>query len=898
MDNGVVLKPTKCSPLRMNAVFRFAAVSAGDVVFAARAGLPVREFQRLLRPPEESHSYKSVDHLYKDIRWTPATGTRIATQSEQCRHQHIRSEGTEVGRTVWRTPSALAAYLVAIGDPSALALCANTSRGESLPASPSDLQGRLVGLLEDDASFVQCMCAALPKNDAVDDVPIVPTQNLSLHLGLSCLRRQARQSGAFEYCMPEHTMTTERSIYPKVRVAFEDARSYKSRNVMTHTMLLDTFAAHRPDAARGAWGRAADRGALAFDCVYTRSDDGTLRRRLRIQDKGTGNMENIECDHRHDDRTGESREDNRLRARVDKLEWVTHSTNMRRAFGLRLTATMVFASCQDDGDDEGDDEGDDVQGVVQGVVEHVVRSPEGMLARELQAWLAEQLGVSTTQVRTWWEAARRSQEDSTVDLTRWGGGVTRALSDRRCLRLVISQEGEGEVVSLEFPGAEHQQQRQQRQQRVNLERRDGPSRAAWWMLVCVAEDRPMGVLLPGESACVRVINKVCPGLVSDRSSSSQWGMAHTTFQEHRFVMCPFSHDVARRAERWKGDSELLRQVVLAGDEAERGDALRRLRAHYDKYARLVGKPGMDCEERERRRVLEDAVAANIPNWKTYLENVVEHLKVYCLLQLDQKITGPLRHVTNCSSCFAHALVTLWEQHAKVAGSAAWDEDGLPTYPSLTTGYRNRGAINRKQVLQDGRVFVRLFQAVEKLKKLLDGGDDDRLEAFVRSVIREGRDDKENRQENLPAEGTAGVGGTKKRKRGHGGALTPAPQASAPQAPQAPRTTTPEDRAADRPTLDRGEDDDDDLDDDDLAAIEASRDRAADRMTVDSGEEDDDDLDEDDLAAIEASRDRAADRMTVDWGEEDDDDLDEDDLAAIEASRDRAADHMTVDWGEE
>ncbi|MCP4741259.1 MAG: hypothetical protein GY871_03375, partial [Actinomycetales bacterium] len=248
----------------------------------------------------------------------------------------------------------------------------------------------------------------------------------------------------------------------------------------------------------------------------------------------------------------------------------------------------------------------------------------------------------------------------------------------------------------------------------------------------MAEDRPMGVLLPGESACVTVINKVCPGLVSDRPSSSQWGMAHTTFQEHRFVMCPFSHDVARRAERWKGDSELLRQVVLAGDEAERGDALRRLREHYDQYARLS-----DCEE--RRRVLEDAVAANIPNWKTYLKSMVEHLKVYCLLQLDQTIDQPLRHVSNCSSCFAHALVTLWEQRTKVAGSAAWGKDRLPTYPSLTTGYRTlkerEGAINRKQVLQDGRVFVRLFQAVEKLKKLLDGGDDDRLEAFVRSVIR-------------------------------------------------------------------------------------------------------------------------------------------------------------------
>jgi hypothetical protein len=694
--------------------------------------------------------------------------------------------------------------LVAIGDPSALALCANTSLGESLSASLSDL-------LEDDASFVQCMCAALPKNDEVDDVPIVPTQNLSLHLGLSCLRRPARQSGAFEYCMPEHTSATERSIYPKVRVAFEDARSYKSRDVLTHTMLLDTFAAHRPDAARGAWGRAADRGALAFDCVYTRSADGTLRRRLWIRDEGTGQKETIEGDHRHDDRAGESREDNRLRARVDKLEWVTHSTNMRRANGLRLTATMVFASCQDDGDDEGDD---DV--VVQGVVGHVeVVSPEGMSAGGLQAWLAEQLRVSATQVRTWWEAARRSQQDSTVDLTRCDWGVARALSARRCVRLVISQEGEGEVVSLEFPGAEQQQ----RQQRVNLERRDGPSRAAWWMLVCVAEDRPMGVLLPGQSACARVINKVCPGLVSDRPTSSQWGMAHKTFQEHGFVMCPFSHDVARRAERWKGDSELLRQVVLAGDEAERGDALRRLRAHYDEYARLS-----DCEE--RRRVLEDAVVADTPEKKTYLENEVEHLKVYCLLQLDQKIKKHLRHVGDCSSCFAHALVTLWEQHAKVAGSAAWDEDGLPTYPSLTDGYRNRGAINRKQVLQDGQVFVRLFRAVEELKKLLDGGDDDRLEDFVRSVIREGRDDEENRQENLPAEGAAGVGGTKKRKRGHGGALpvfvvdppaatTPAPQAStsrvpqapqAPAAPQAPRTTTP----ADRTKVDWGEDDEVDL----------------------------------------------------------------------------------------
>ena len=204
--------------------------------------------------------------------------------------------------------------------------------------------------------------------------------------------------------------------------------------------------------------------------------------------------------------------------------------------------------------------------------------------------------------------------------------------------------------------------------------------------------------------------------------------------------------------------------------------------------------------------------------------MVEHLKVYCLLQLDQTIDQPLRHVTNCSSCFAHALVTLWEQRTKVAGSAAWGKDRLPTYPSLTTGYRTlkerKGAINRKQVLQNGRVFVRLFQAVEKLKKLLDGGDDDRLEAFVRSVIREGRDDKENRQENLPAEGTAGVGGTKKRKRGDGGALTPAPQASAPAAPQAPRTTTPPDRAADCPTLDWGEDDDDEVDWKAVDAIEA------------------------------------------------------------------------------
>jgi hypothetical protein len=247
-------------------------------------------------------------------------------------------------------------------------------------------------------------------------------------------------------------------------------------------------------------------------------------------------------------------------------------------------------------------------------------------------------------------------------------------------------------------------------------------------------------------------------------------------------------------------------------------------------------------------------------------------------------------------------VTLWEQRTKVAGSAAWGKDRLPTYPSLTTGYRTlkerKGAINRKQVLQNGRVFVRLFQAVEELKKLLDGGDDDRLEAFVRSVIRKGRDDKENRQENLPAEGTAGVGGTKKRKRGDGGALTPAPQASAPAAPQAPRLTTPEDRAADRPTLDRGEDDDDDLDDDGLAAIEASWDRAADRPTLDRGEDDDDDLDDDGLAAIEASPDRAADCPTLDWGEDDDDDLDDDGLAAIEASPDRAADRQTLDWGED
>jgi hypothetical protein len=337
LDNGVVLKPTKCSPLSMTAMGWTTAVfdgsqttvSAGDVVFAARAGLPVREFQRLLRPPGKPHLYKSVDHVYKDISWTPANGTRIATHSEQCRHQHIRSEGTEGGHTVWRTPSELAAYLVAIGDPSALALCANTSLGESLSASLSDL-------LEDDASFVQCMCAALPKNDEVDDVPIVPTQNLSLHLGLSCLRRPARQSGAFEYCMPEHTSATERSIYPKVRVAFEDARSYKSRDVLTHTMLLDTFAAHRPDAARGAWGRAADRGALAFDCVYTRSADGTLRRRLWIRDEGTGQKETIEGDHRHDDRAGESREDNRLRARVDKLEWVTHSTEHAKGYELLI----------------------------------------------------------------------------------------------------------------------------------------------------------------------------------------------------------------------------------------------------------------------------------------------------------------------------------------------------------------------------------------------------------------------------------------------------------------------------------------------------------------------------------------------------------------------------------
>lgn len=455
-----------------------------------------------------------------------------------------------------------------------------------------------------------------------------------------------------------------------------------------------------------------------------------------------------------------------------KCDWTTSVGGVRRANGLRLTATMAFASCQDDGDDEGDDD------VVQDV-EVVVRSPEGMSAGEFQAWLAEQLGVTHTQARTWWWALLRSQRDSTVDLTRCGAEVARALSARRCLRLVIWQEGKGEVVSLEFPGAEQQQ----RQQRVNLERRDGPSRAGWWMLICVAEDRPMGVLLPGERACVRVINKVCPGLAPDRPSTSQWGMAHKTFQEHGFVVCPFSHDEARRAQRWKGDSELLRQVVLAGDEAERGDALRRLRAHDDEYARLS-----DCEE--RRRVLEDAVVADTPEKKTYLENEVEHLKVYCLLQLDQKITKHLRHVGGCSSCFAHALVTLWEQRTKVAGSRAWGKDGLPTYPSLTNGYKTReGAlINRKQVLQNGRVFVRLFQAVEKLKELLDGGDDARLEAFVRSVIREGRDDKENRQENLPAEGAAGVGGTKKRKRGHGGGLavfvvdppaatTPAPQAS-------------------------------------------------------------------------------------------------------------------------
>ena len=60
----------------------------------------------------------------------------------------------------------------------------------------------------------------------------------------------------------------------------------------------------------------------------------------------------------------------------------------------------------------------------------------------------------------------------------------------------------------------------------------------------------------------------------------------------------------------------------------------------------------------------------------------------------------------------------------------------------------------------------------------------------------------------------------------------------------------------------------------------SADRAADRMTLDSGEDDDDDLDEDDLAAIEASRDRAADHMTVDWGEEDE--VDWEALDAIEA----------------
>ena len=250
------------------------------------------------------------------------------------------------------------------------------------------------------------------------------------------------------------------------------------------------------------------------------------------------------------------------------------------------------------------------------------------------------------------------------------------------------------------------------------------------MLVCVAEDRPMGVLLPGERACVTVINKVCPGLAPDRPSTCQWGMAHKTFQEHGFVVCPFSHDEARRAKQWKGDSELLRQVVLAGDEAERGDALRRLRAHYDKYAILSA-----CGK--SRRKLKDALVADTPKRRTHLKNVVEHLKVYCLLQLDQKITKDLRHVGDCSSCFAHALVTLWEQHAKVVGSAAWDEDGLPTYPPLTTGYRNGGAINRKKVLQNGQVFVRLFRAVEELKKLLDGGNDDRLAAFVRSVIREG-----------------------------------------------------------------------------------------------------------------------------------------------------------------
>ena len=84
------------------------------------------------------------------------------------------------------------------------------------------------------------------------------------------------------------------------------------------------------------WGRAADRGALAFDCVYTRSADGTLRRRLWIQDEGTGQKETIEGDHRHDDRAGESREDNRLRARVDKLEWVTHSTEHAKGYELLI----------------------------------------------------------------------------------------------------------------------------------------------------------------------------------------------------------------------------------------------------------------------------------------------------------------------------------------------------------------------------------------------------------------------------------------------------------------------------------------------------------------------------------------------------------------------------------
>jgi hypothetical protein len=793
LDNGMVLKPTQCSPLSMNAVGRFTAVfdgsqttvSAGDVVFAARVGVSVRELQQLLRPPGKPDVYMSVDHLYKDISLTLATGTRIATQSEQCRHRHIRSEGTEGGHMVWHTLSELVAYLVAIKDPSALALCGTTS----LSASHSEIQGRLVGLLEDDASFVQCVCAALPKGGGRDVVPIVLTKNLSLHLGLSCLRRPARQSGAFEYCMPEHTMATERSTYPQVRVTFEDA-SYKSRNVLTHTILLDTFAAHRPEAATETWERAADRGALAFDCVYTRSDDGTLQRRLRIQDAGTRNMENIEGDHRHDDRTAESREDNRLRARVDKLEWVTHSTNMRRASSLRLTVTMVFASCKDDGDDED--------------VEYVeVRSPEGMSAGDLHAWLAEQLELEHTQLQTWWKALLRSQWDSTVDLTRCGAEVARALSARRCLRLVISQEGKGEVVSLQLPGAEQQQQ----QQRVNLERRDGhppPCRAGWWMLICVAEDRPMGVLLPGERACVRVINKVCPGLAPNRPSTFQWGMAHKTFQEHGFVVCPFSHDEARRAKQWKGDSKLLRQVVLAGDEAERGDALHRLRAHYDEYEILSA-----CGK--SRQKLKAAVVADTLEKKKYLKSEREHLKLYCLLRLDQTTDQELRHVGNCSTCFAHALVTLWEQRVKVAGSAAWGKDGLPTHPSLTNGYRTRkGALTtRKDVLEDGRVFVRLFQAVGELKKLLDGGDDERLEGFVRSVIREGHDDKENRQENLPAEEAAGVGGTNKRKRG----------------------------------LDWGEEDEDDeVDWDALFAIEASRE-------VDWGEEDEDD--EVDWEAVEA-----------------------------------------------